>query len=148
MAARTSSLALVAGLAAAVALALTASAAADARAASAPSPAHFELSIDGHTIASFSQLAEVAPGRLVLRRGWTTSSRSLAAWHEAVLMGDIVAARKSASVVMYDTDGTAVARYHLENAWPSKLEIGGLKSGSNEVAIESITLCHEGFEIQ
>jgi hypothetical protein len=146
MAARTSSLALVAGLAAAVALALTAWAAADARAAS--SPGHFELSIDGHTIASFSQLAEVAPGKLVLRRGSTTSSKSLSAWHEAVLMGDIVAARKSASVVMYDADGKAVARYHLENAWPSKVEISGLWSDSNEVAVEGITLCHEGFEIQ
>jgi hypothetical protein len=25
--------------------------------------------------------------------------------------------------VMYATDGTPVARYHLETAWPSKLEI-------------------------
>ena len=45
-------------------------------------------------------------------------------WHEAVLMGDIVAARKSCSLVMYATDGTPVARYHLEMAWPSKLEVG------------------------
>jgi hypothetical protein len=27
-------------------------------------------------------------------------------------------------LVMYATDGTPVARYHLEMAWPSKLGIG------------------------
>ena len=59
-----------------------------------------------------------------------------------------IAARKDATIMMYDTGGRPVARYHLENAWPSKLEIAGLKSDSNEVAIEGITLCHEGFEIQ
>ena len=34
---------------------------------------------------------------------------------------------------MYATDGTPVARYHLENAWPSKLEIGQLTSGRHLV---------------
>ena len=146
-AAGTSALALVAGLAAAGALALTAWASADARAASpALEAARFSLTIDGVEIASFSELAEVAPGKLVLRRGSATS-KAIFAWHQSVVEGQI-AARKDATIVMYDTGGRPVARYHLENAWPSKLEIGGLKSDSNEVAIEGITLCHEGFEIQ
>jgi len=140
MVARTSSIALIAALAATLA--------ADARAASpALEAARFSLTIDGVEIAAFSQLAEVAPGTLVLRRGSTTTSKALWAWREAILMGQI-AATKDAVVVMYDTAGKPVARYHLENAWPSKLEIGGLKSGSTEVAVEGITLCHEGFEIR
>jgi T4-like virus tail tube protein gp19 len=140
---RTSSIALIAALVATLAAAL----AADARAASpALEPARFSLTIDGYEIAAFSQLAEVAPGTLVLRRGSTTTSKALWAWHEAVLMEQ--AAAKDAVVVMYDTAGKPVARYHLENAWPSKVEIGALKSDSNEVAIEGITLCHEGFEIR
>jgi len=65
-----------------------------------------------------------------------------------VLQGDILAAKKSAALVKYDSAGTPVARYHLENAWPSKIEISGLKAGANEVGIESITLCHEGVEIR
>ena len=64
-------------------------------------------------------------------------------WHEAVLMGDIIAARKSCSLVMYATDGTPVARYHLEMAWPSKLEIGALKAGASEVLMETVTLVCE-----
>jgi hypothetical protein len=144
MLARTSSIALIAALVAA----LAAVSAADARAASpAVEAARFSITIDGVEIAAFSQLAEVAPGTLVLRRGSTTTSKSLWAWHEAALMGQIAAA-KDAVVVMYDTAGKPVARYHLENAWPSKLEIGALKSDSNEVAVEGITLCHEGFEIR
>jgi phage tail-like protein len=50
--------------------------------------------------------------------------------------------------VMYDAGGRPAARYYLENAWPSKLELGGLEAGKNEVAVEGITLCHEGFVIR
>ena len=48
-------------------------------------------------------------------------------WHEAVLNGDMAAARKSCSLVMYGPNGKPVARYHLENAWPAKLEVGGMQ---------------------
>ena len=149
MAARTSSIALVAGLAAAAALALTAWAAADARAASpALEPARFSLTIDGVEIASFSQYAKVAPGIVVLERGTTTRSKWLSAWHESVLAGEIAAAKQDATIVMYDAGGRPVARYLLENAWPSKVDISGFNATGNEVAVEGITLCHEGFEIQ
>ena len=45
----------------------------------------------------------------VLKRG-KNSSMELWAWHEAVLQGNIVAARKSCSLIMYNTDGKPVAR--------------------------------------
>jgi T4-like virus tail tube protein gp19 len=44
---------------------------------------------------------------------------------------------------MYDTDGTAVAKYYLESAWPAKIEIGGLKAGASEVLYETVTLTCE-----
>jgi hypothetical protein len=133
MTARTSSLALAA-------VALTAWASADARAASSGlEPARFSLTIDGYEIASFSQLAQVAPGKLVLRRGTTTRSTTLSTWHGA---------RKGASIVVYDYEGSSVAHYYLENACPTKIEIGALKADGTEVAVEGITLCHEGFEIR
>jgi hypothetical protein len=52
-------------------------------------------------------------------------------------MNDWTAARKSASLVMYDTSGSPVARYHLENAWPAKVEIGGLRADASEVLMET-----------
>jgi phage tail-like protein len=133
--------------------------------------ARFSIVIDGYQIASFSELIGIStevepvellestekevmlkklPGKrkpptLTLKRG-KNQSMELWLWHEAVLMGDIVAARKSCSLVMYSTDGTAVARYHLEMAWPSKLEVGGLKAGASEVLYETVTLVCEHIQ--
>jgi phage tail-like protein len=133
--------------------------------------ARFSIVIDGYQIASFSELIGIStevepvellestekevmlkklPGKrkpptLTLKRG-KNQSMELWLWHEAVLMGDIVAARKSCSLVMYSTDGTPVARYHLEMAWPSKLEVGGLKAGASEVLYETVTLVCEHIQ--
>jgi phage tail-like protein len=133
--------------------------------------ARFSITIDGYEIASFSELQGITtevqpvdflestekevifkklPGKrnpptLKLARGKNTSME-LWAWHEAVLTGDIIAARKSCSLVMYATDGTPVARYHLEMAWPSKLEIGALKAGASEVLMETVTIVCEHIQ--
>src|SRR3954470_23139832 len=85
------------------------------------------------------------PPTLTLKRG-KNQSMELWLWHEAVLQGDIMAARKSCSLVMYATDGTPVARYHLEMAWPSKLEVGALKAGASEVLMETVTLVCEHIQ--
>ena len=50
---------------------------------------------------------------------------------------------RARSLVMYNYDGKPVARYHLENAWPSKMEIGALKAGSTEVLMETVTIVCE-----
>jgi phage tail-like protein len=133
--------------------------------------ARFSIVIDGYQIASFSELIGIStevepvellestekevmlkklPGKkkpptLTLKRG-KNQSMELWLWHEAVLMGDIIAARKSCSLVMYATDGTPVARYHLEMAWPSKLEVGALKAGASEVLMETVTLVCEHIQ--
>jgi phage tail-like protein len=133
--------------------------------------ARFSITIDGYEIASFSELQGITtevepvdflestdkevvfkklPGKrkpptIVLKRGKNTSME-LWAWHEAVLQGNIVAARKSCSLIMYNFDGAPVARYHLENAWPSKLEISALKAGASEVLMETVTLVCEHIQ--
>lgn len=126
--------------------------------------ARFSITVDGVEIASFSELAginsRVEPVEVVLKRGKTRSPEMLA-WHEAVREGNMAAARKSASLVMYDYDGKPVARYHLENAWPSKVEVGGLSgqgnvsdfqflkaraSGGGEVAMETVTIVSERIQ--
>ena len=50
------------------------------------------------------------------------------------------AAGKCAWLFMYDAPGARVARYHLENAWPAKLEIGSLKAGASSILLETVTL--------
>lgn len=133
--------------------------------------ARFSITIDGYEIASFSELqgittevvpvdflestdkevifkklpGQIKPPTVVLSRG-KNSSMELWAWHEAVLQGNIVAARKSCSLIMYNYDGAPVARYHLMHAWPSKLEIGALKAGASEVLMEKVTIVCESIQ--
>jgi phage tail-like protein len=59
----------------------------------------------------------------------------------------VEAARRSATVVVFAVDGSPVARYHLENAWPSKLEIGSLISGGSRVVVEKLTLTYEDVAV-
>jgi len=127
--------------------------------------AKFTLTIDGVEIGQFSELAgissEVEPVELVESTGETLLLKKLPgkrkpptvtlkrgknkdlgvfAWHQSVVEGQLAAARKSCTLTMYATDGTPVARYHLESAWPSKVEISGLKAGASEVLYETVTL--------
>jgi phage tail-like protein len=133
--------------------------------------ARFSITIDGYEIASFSELQGITtsvevvdylsssdkdlvlkklPGKrnpptVVLKRG-KNNSMELWGWHEAVLFGNMAQARKSCSLVMYNVEGKPVARYHLENAWPAKIEIGSLKAGASEVLMESVTIVCEHIQ--
>jgi phage tail-like protein len=130
--------------------------------------ARFELTIDGHSVAQFSELSGISsaidvvefiesnaketilkklPGKrtpptVTLKRGMTKNIE-LSAWHELVVLGDVAGARKSCSLTMFNTKGEPVARYHLTEAWPAKIEIGALKAGASEVLMETVTLVCE-----
>ena len=128
--------------------------------------ARFSIFVDGHEIAAFSELEGISsgydidfiessgrklavPGKrppptVTLKRGMT-NDLELSAWHEQA-MNDWSAARKTASLVMYNTTGDPVARYNLENAWPAKLEIGALRAGASSVLLETVTLVCENLQ--
>ena len=86
-------------------------------------------------------------GDIELKRAANTD-RSLWNWRKLVLDGKLDEARKDCTVTMLDYEGQPVVTYSIVNAWPKKYTGGGLKADSNEVAVEGITLCHEGFEIK
>ena len=117
--------------------------------------ARFELSIDGVVMASFTELQGITTsvevveglprqddGTVVLRRGMTLDM-SISAWHEAALAGRLDEARRNASLVFYDRNRAATARYNLQNAWPSKVEISVLDTGKSRILIETVTLVSE-----
>jgi len=92
----------------------------------------------------------VRPGKLkpptvTLKRG-KNGSMELWAWHESVRKGAMDAARRSCSLIMYNAAGTPVAKYWLEKAWPSKLEISAMKAGASEVMYETVTLVCEHMQ--
>ena len=86
-------------------------------------------------------------GDIELKRG-VDQDRSLWNWRKLVIAGKHEAARKDCTITMLDYEGRPVVTYSITNAWPKKYTGVGLKADSNEVAVEGITLCHEGFEIQ
>ena len=135
--------------------------------------AFYVLTVDGREIGSFSDLvslssgvdaaelvsttgdrqvrtllpAKRSPDSVVLERG-LSSSIELQAWHDLVLNGDAAGARKNSVLTMYSFDGAPVARYYLENAWPSKLELGELTGGTSSFVTETVTLVCDRIQRQ
>ena len=140
-----------------------------------PNDAHvvsrYSLTVDGAEVARFSELIELSsgldpselpsgpaqkrkaapkkpPGKLIsrtvtLRRG-QANDLGLFAWHHDALSR--AAARRDAVLVMYSVQGTAVAKYVLESAWPAKLEVTALKAGASEILYETVTLTCEDIQ--
>jgi len=89
------------------------------------------------------------PGRLkweniTLKRG-ITNDMDIWDWRKKVEDGDVASARANGSIVMFDQDLTEVARWNFENAWPVKVSGPAVKSDSNEIGIEELSIAHEGL---
>jgi phage tail-like protein len=88
------------------------------------------------------------PGRLTwtpitLKRG-VTSQMDIWDWRQAVVEGKIDAARTNCSIIAYNQENKEIARWNLENAWPSKVIGPEMDSGSTNYMIEDVTIVHEG----
>ena len=55
-------------------------------------------------------------------------------------------ARTDCTLELLDYDGSAIATYNIKAAWPSKYTGVAMNANSNEIAVEAITICHEGFK--
>jgi len=112
----------------------------------------FGISIDGVQIGMFSQLtseagaATGAGGQFITLAGGRTQGMEMAAWHELVILGDVAAARKNATIVMYSAAGRPVRTYHLVNAWPAKVTYGSPRRGQPGTAI--VMLMYETLRVQ
>jgi phage tail-like protein len=80
-----------------------------------------------------------------LKRGLDVN-KQLWEWRYAVETAGPDAQRKDCTLELIDYDGSAIATYNIRQAWPSKYTGAAMNAGSNEVAVEAITLCHEGFK--
>jgi phage tail-like protein len=86
-------------------------------------------------------------GDIELKRG-VDQDKTLWNWRKMVIDGKLKDARKDLTITMLDFEGQPVVTYSIINAWPKKYTGVSLTADSNEVAVESITLAHEGFDIQ
>jgi phage tail-like protein len=131
---------------------------------------HFAVEIDGIELAQFSELSGITseidvielkenardgkpivkklpgahkPPTITLKRA-KNSSMALWNWHYDMYQGNVSAARKTGSVVLYDYSYGEVARYNFTNGWVSKVTMGAAKAGSNEVLMEEVSIvCEE-----
>ncbi|MCI0487992.1 MAG: phage tail protein [Blastocatellia bacterium] len=85
-------------------------------------------------------------GNVTLKRG-ISQDMDVFNWWKAVRDGDIVR-DESMSVVLLNEKREEVVRWNLINAWPCKWMGPDLKANANEIAIESLEICHEGLERQ
>ena len=66
-------------------------------------------------------------------------------WHRQWAEGDPAAKRKNGSIVLLDRQGQEKARWNFFNAWPAKWTGPSFNAESNDIAIETLELAHEGL---
>ena len=81
-----------------------------------------------------------------LKRGIDVS-KGLWEWRYQVETQGPDAARTDCTLELLDYDGSTIHTYAIRQAWPSKFTGAALNAGSNEIAVEAITICHEGFKL-
>jgi phage tail-like protein len=82
---------------------------------------------------------------IMLKRGYIQSDE-LWNWYARIANGQ--PDRHNGSVVLLNEARQDVLRWNFENAWINKIEGPALKASGNEVAIESLELCHEGLSLE
>jgi phage tail-like protein len=106
----------------------------------------FEIKEGGQNAYAHKLPVRVNAGSITLRHGLTKNGELLN-WYMQVLRGEIKAATRDISVVMYSFDRKPLMTWVFRNAYPIKWGGPSLKSGDNAVAIEEIELVHHGFEL-
>jgi phage tail-like protein len=80
---------------------------------------------------------------ITLKRGFTTN-QELWLWRKTTIDG--ATQRRSGSIILLDEARNEALRWNFVEGWLCKWEGPALNAGTNEAAIESMEICHEGLE--
>ena len=130
---------------------------------------NFRVVIDGVTVAGFSECSGLTsetdhveyrvgdeditvrklPGlnkyaNIVLKRGYTTA-KELWEWRNNTVAGRVD--RRSGSITLLDEARNPVLEWKFRQGWACKLEGPTFNAKNNEVAIETLEICHERLEL-
>jgi len=83
---------------------------------------------------------------ITLKRGVYKSDNEFFQWLNTVKMNNIE--RRDLTISLLNESHEPVTSWKVKYAWPCKVEGPTLNSTGNEVAVESIELCHEGINIE
>lgn len=132
----------------------------------------FGVEIDGIVIGTFKEVSGIdsttqvveyrestATGQMVLRKipgsaSWSDvtlrkrldTSMDLWEWRQSILEGDIDGARRNGSIIMFDSQLNERARWNFVNGWPSSWRGADFDAAADEIALEEMTISHEGLE--
>jgi phage tail-like protein len=79
---------------------------------------------------------------MTFERGLTTEAKALIQWRNQVMKG--VGYKDRLEVDIQTCPGTVARRVVMLQSWPSGLEISDVDAKSSEIAVESMTIQHEG----
>ena len=83
---------------------------------------------------------------ITLKRGLFQSDNEFYLWANTINLNKVE--RRDLTISLLNEEHEPVVVWKIKNAWPKKIQSTDLKSEGNEVAIESMELCHEGLVIQ
>jgi phage tail-like protein len=81
---------------------------------------------------------------ITLKRGFTTD-KELWNWRKSTIDG--ATQRRTGSIVLLDEGRNEALRWNFSEGWLCKWEGPALNATTNEAAIESLEICHEGLEL-
>jgi phage tail-like protein len=82
---------------------------------------------------------------ITLKRG-VDESMDIWKWRETVVSEGADKARIDGKIELLDISGSTIATYQIKQAWPIKYVAATLDASTNNVALEELHICHEGFE--
>ena len=80
---------------------------------------------------------------ITLKWGVTKKSSEIFDWRKKAQEGKVE--RIDGSIVLMDDTGQDLAQWDFRDAWPTKWTAASFNATSNEVAIESLEITHEGI---
>ncbi len=102
----------------------------------------YRVGSDSATVRKLPGLRKYA--NITLKRGFT-QDKDIWLWRKSTIDG--LTQRRSGSIVLLDEARNEVLRWNFVEGWICKWEGPGLNATTNEAAIESLEICHEGLEL-
>ena len=107
------------------------------------SPIEYRTGVEDITVRKLPGLKKFT--NITLKRG-LIGDLTLWAWIKTAMEGRVQ--RASGTITMLDESRKPVMTWRFHRAWPCKWSGPVLNAKSNEIAMESLELCHEGLELE
>jgi len=101
---------------------------------------------DSKVFATIKMPGLVETGNVTMKKGMFVNDNKFWAWFASIKMNTIK--RETVTISLLDEKAKPTRVWKLANAWPTKISGTDLKSDGNEVAVETLEICHEGLTIE